>query len=123
MTDEWSDDELEQLLPAVEVPEPPPFGWVFAVHKLTAVELDMVNNLARRMLENSTFLDHELAVAAYGAVALARRVDRKKYPWSTAELLMPDDIRIIQPRRAEPEPADNDDDQEQLDPAGAPDPT
>lgn len=103
--DEWTDEELEELIPDVPPIEPPPFGWVFAVHKLTAIELDMVNNLATRQLEDTGFLDHQMAVAAYGAVALARRVDRKKYPWSVAEQIMPDEIRVIRKRETEaPEP-------------------
>lgn len=61
-----------------DIPPPPDFGWIGDPDLLTLDELDDMH----RALGKSPGQIGNLALMGYSAVALARRVDPDKYPWS-----------------------------------------
>lgn len=66
-------------------PEPPPFGWVILPTRLTPNEAEQIQQQCGHHPFDSPETGSEaLTVAAHIALAYARRLDPKKYPWKLA---------------------------------------
>ncbi|MFB6943398.1 hypothetical protein ACFWGL_12400 [Streptomyces sp. NPDC060286] len=66
--------------PPVDLPEPPPFGWIGDPEHLTHNELDEISQVTGKSLDALEVT----RLWPYAAVAYARRYDRDRYPWRIA---------------------------------------